>query len=78
VHETGHAIEPYFADIRAINEEYGGNMEIRLRREAFPVFLENQWRRKVHGVEKSNDIRTFYKMPNDINYSGTKLEEIWP
>lgn len=78
VHESGHAIEPYFADVREINANYGGNYEATLRREAFPVFLENHWRRKVFGVQKSNDIRTFYKMPNDINYSGTKLEDIWP
>jgi RHS repeat-associated protein len=75
VHETGHAIEPYFAGIQAINAKYG--MTGPAGQESFSVFVENAYRRQELGLP-SNDIRVFYKTPGDIRYEGTHLEDIWP
>lgn len=73
-HESGHATEPYFASIQAINAKYGA---LQSAHEAFPVFLENAWRR-MEGGHADNDIRVFYGFQGDIAYPGTKLEDIWP
>lgn len=77
VHESGHGIEPYLASVQGVNANYWGNEDTRLRREAFPVFLENAWRRNVLGAA-NNDIRTYYTNSGDIRYPGTHLEDIWP
>jgi RHS repeat-associated protein len=74
-HETGHAIEPYFANIQAINEKYSAVSNTA--HDAFPLFLENAWRRMESG-KAENDIRMFIFTPGDVNHEGTKLEEIWP
>jgi RHS repeat-associated protein len=76
VHEAGHAIAPYFADIAAINMKYAGSGEVGLRGDAFPVFLENAWRRDTLGLP-NNDVRVYYKLEGDIRYPGTDLEDIW-
>lgn len=73
-HETGHAIGPYFANIQAINGKYGA--VANTAHEAFPMFLENAWRRQAGHAD--NDIRVFILTPGDVNYPGTKLEDIWP
>lgn len=75
VHESGHAIEPYFANIQEINSKYSA--VANTAHEAFPMFLQNAWRRKVDG-KADNDIRVYILTPGDVNYEGTKLEKIWP
>jgi hypothetical protein len=76
VHETGHAIEPYFASIQAINAAPHG-MTGPASQESFSVFLENAYRRQELGLP-NNDVRMFYKVPGDVLYNGTHLEDIWP
>jgi hypothetical protein len=75
VHETGHAIESYFASAQAINAKYG--MTGPAAKESFSVFLENAYRRQELGLP-NNDVRMYYKVPGDVLYNGSHLEDIWP
>ena len=75
-HEAGHAIGQYFANVRDINGNYAANVNTYLRREAFPVFLENNWRQHVMGP--GSDIRSIYSDPHDLDDGPDRLESIWP
>jgi hypothetical protein len=75
-HETGHSIEQYFANVGSINSDYAANVNTYLRREAFPVFLENNWRQHVMGP--GADIRRMYSDPHDLHDGPDRLESIWP